>query len=452
MKGAGATLAQATARLAFWRKPVDGRVESAVADQLLTPAKATPAKVTPAAQPGWLARVANTLRRYKVVAAESASADASAQAAVVAAEPVQIATAPAPEAIPPSVVDAPAMDLFEPNDLSEMLELADPIASAAPIGEMLLSDDTPEERLAPDFSGMDASAVPQSAEAAFEAEMVVQTDMGQPELMLDEAKPMETVPVEAATPVVAQAATQPTTAASAPAAEASPVDPNEIPKVSLKARLLGALTQKWGRAPQAAELDSAPAADASPTDSNETPKVSLKARLLGTLTQKWGRAPQVAELDSAPAADASPTDPDETPTVSLKARLLGALTQKWVWIPSVSVAMLAVVGTLSFMLMQSKQAAHELQAELASAKKQLKQAPIKPQVIPPVLVAHQNVAPHQSEPANPLTETGTYAESRSYFAAASSASDALDCDISDKASVAKNLKNCIEAFNRATAR
>jgi len=199
-------------------------------------------------------------------------------------------------------------------------------------------------------------------------------------------------------------------------------------------------------------LDSAPAADASPADPDDTPKVSLKTRLLGALTQKWGRATQAEVLDSAPAADASPADPDDTPKVSLKTRLLGALTQKWIWIPSVSVAMLAVVGTLSFMLMQSKQAAHELQAELASAKKQLKQAPIKPQVIPPVLVAHQNTAPHQSEPANPLTGTGAYAESASYSAAAPGDNEALDCDISDKASVAKNLKKCIEAFNQATAR
>ncbi|HEY9098669.1 MAG TPA: hypothetical protein VIN38_07355 [Thiobacillus sp.] len=463
VKGAGAKLAQAAARLAFWRKPVDVDVESAVADQPLTPSKApltdsSPAEPIPAVQPGWLARVASKLRRNKSVAAESASADALIQAAVVAAEPVLITNPPAPEVIPPPVADAPAMDLFEPNDLSEMLELADPITPSIPPGDMLLSDDTPEALLAQAFSDQAASAALQSAEAAFEDELAAQADMGQPELMLDEAEPMEAEPAEAAAPDVPQAVTHTVAAGSAPVADASPVNPDDTPKVSLKARLFGALTQKWGRATQAAAADSAPVADASPVNPDDTPKVSLKAQLFGALTQKWGRATQAEVLDSAPVADAIPTDPDETPEtsetprVSLKARLLGALTQKWVWIPSVSVAVLAVVGTLSFMLMQSTQATHELQAELASAKKQLKQAPITPQVIPPVLVAHQNAAPHESEPASPLAESGAYAESGSYAAAAPGANDALDCDISDKASVAQNLKSCIEAFNRATAR
>lgn len=175
-----------------------------------------------------------------------------------------------------------------------------------------------------------------------------------------------------------------------------------------------------------------------------------------------------ASTDAAPEAHPVSQKPGQV------SRLLGILSRKRVWIPGVSVAMLAGMASLSFMLMQSKQATHELQAELASARKQLKQAPIQTEVAPPVLVAYQDGVPHQSEPADipaeavareetppqavshpepaPLPISAVISVASASQAPAPRRNIAMNCDISDKASVAKNLKDCIEAFNQATAR
>ncbi|MDP1862466.1 MAG: hypothetical protein Q8K52_00990 [Thiobacillus sp.] len=164
--------------------------------------------------------------------------------------------------------------------------------------------------------------------------------------------------------------------------------------------------------------------------------------------------PKNSAATAPPSAEATLEEGDEPDKPQLLSRLLGTLSKKWVWIPSVSVAMLAVMGTLSFMLIQSKQATHELQAELANAKKQLKQVPVKPQVVPPLLVAHKDVTPHGVNAAAASPNDAPYDEASPQAAADSSPSlnMDMDCDISDKASVAKNLRNCIEAYNQATAR
>ena len=215
-------------------------------------------------------------------------------------------------------------------------------------------------------------------------------------------------------------------------------------------------------APATASTSIAPTTADAPT-ATDAPKPSWFARLKQKLQRgKEPAAPaptavpaqaEIAQAEMAqaeapqanlPQPKAAPEEGDASHKPKLLSRLLGTLSKKWVWIPSVSVAMLAVMGTLSFMLMQSKQATHELQAELASAKKQLKQVPIKPEMVPPLLVAHQNVAPHDVNhaEASPKAAAGN----------APSPNVDMDCDISDKASVAKNLKNCIEAFNQASAR
>lgn len=163
-----------------------------------------------------------------------------------------------------------------------------------------------------------------------------------------------------------------------------------------------------------------------------------------------------ASPTTPPSVEATPAENSENPKTKLVRRLLGILSKKWVLIPSVSVAMLAIMGTLSFMLMQSKQATYELQAELASAKKQLKQFPLKPEVAPPVRMAHQDVSPHDVDHAQSSPETAAHDQTSPQAAAGSPPTPYpnidMDCDVSDKASVAKNLKNCIEAFNQATAR
>lgn len=164
--------------------------------------------------------------------------------------------------------------------------------------------------------------------------------------------------------------------------------------------------------------------------------------------------PKAATVTAPPSIESTLEEGDEPDKPKLASHLLDTLTKKWVWIPSVSMAMLAVIGTLSFMLMQSKQTTYELQAELTTAKKQLKQVPIKPQVVPPLLVAHQDVAPHGVNPVAEPANAVSHEEASSQATAGSSPSPTgdIDCDISDKASVGKNLRNCIEAFNQTTAR
>ena len=355
MGGIVAKLARGTARLAFWRKPVEASLEAAA------PAVASPSVAPPAAadapKPSWFARVKQKLRRGEDPVVPTAVA-----APVLAGLATPAAAAVATPAAPPVVAPPPLV----PQELEEMLELSDSVAPSAH-ADMLFGDDTPEELVQALGRSEATQAPPGAAESAA-------TDMAQFEFEPESAE-------------IAQAA----------------------------------ITQT----------------DAPPANVSQ-PKATPKA----------------AAVTATSSAEATPVEDDESDKPKLVSRLLGILSKKWVWIPSVSVAMLAVMGTLSFMLIQSKQATHELQAELANAKKQLKQVPIKPQVIPPLLVVHQDVAPHGVDPAAASLQAVSHEEASSQAAAGSSSSPNadIDCDISDKVSVGKNLRNCIEAFNQATAR
>jgi len=161
------------------------------------------------------------------------------------------------------------------------------------------------------------------------------------------------------------------------------------------------------------------------------------------------------------SVEATPADNSESQNSKFVSRVLGTLSKKRVWIPSVSVAMLAMMATLSFMLVQSKQATHELQAELASARKQLKQAPLNPEVAPPVLVAYQDVALHGINHAKTSPEAIAHEKAPPQVISPAAAVNSppkplpnidMDCVVADKESVIKNLKNCIEGFNNAMAR
>ncbi|MHB1053652.1 MAG: hypothetical protein ACYCZT_11380 [Thiobacillus sp.] len=337
MGGIIVKLARGTARLAFWRKPVEASLDTAA------PAVAS-ASIAPAAadvpKPSWFARLKQKLRR-----GEAPIVSAPAAAPVLAGVSTPAAAVATPAA-PPVVAPPPLV----PQALEEMLELSDPVASAAP-ADMLFGDDIPEE--------------------------LVQA------------------------------------LASSEVAQAPPVVADSL----------------------AAEMDA--------------PETAQAQDPLAEVPQL-----EAAAVTAPPSAEAAAAEGDESHKPKLVSRLLGILSKKRVWIPSVSVAMLAVMGTLSFMLMQSKQATHELQAELANAKKQLKQAPVKPRVIPPLLVAHQDVAPHGVDPAAASLQAVSHEEASQQAGAGSSSSQNadIDCDISDKVSVGKNLRNCIEAFNQATAR
>jgi len=188
-----------------------------------------------------------------------------------------------------------------------------------------------------------------------------------------------------------------------------------------------------------------------------TRRPSLLARL-STLFQRQSRSAQAApstEIDpSAPAADFNQA---EAFTASINAVAEGAdpagtrrgirafLSRKWVWIPGASLALLALIGTMTFMLVQSAQQNRQLQATLTSTQKELKQTTLRHQAQPtprPLQVAALEPPP---APANETINR----KARSASSASSFAEE--DCVVSDKTSVIKNLRRCIESFNHAMA-
>ena len=122
-------LARGTARLAFWRKPVEASPDAAA------PAAAS-ASIAPtsadAPKPGWFARLKHKLHQGKEPAAPAPAA--------VPAQAVVATPAPPPVEAPPS---SPPL---VPQQLEEMLELSDPVAPSAH-DDMLFGDDTPEEQI-----------------------------------------------------------------------------------------------------------------------------------------------------------------------------------------------------------------------------------------------------------------------------------------------------------------
>ncbi|MBT9590204.1 MAG: hypothetical protein IV089_04755 [Thiobacillus sp.] len=301
-----------------------------------------------------------------------------------------------------------------------------------------------------------------------------------------EASPQVAAPPAAVGPSPAEITAGPTPAAIVAPAQPAPLDPHELVEMLELSDPIAPSAQDAmlfdDDTPEEAvqhALASSEVAHANavvetgqPEFESETAQVDIaQAEANQTDTAQPGTTSVAAvhvSTDAAPEAHPASQNP------GLVSRLLGILSKKRVWIPGVSVAMLAVMASLSFMLMQSKQATQELQTELASARKQLRQAPIQPEVAPPVLVAHQDVAPHQSEPADisaeavareeatpqavshpepaPLPAPAVISVASASQPPAPRRNIAMDCDISDKASVGKNLRNCIEAFNQATAR
>ena len=115
------------------------------------------------------------------------------------------------------------------------------------------------------------------------------------------------------------------------------------------------------------------------------------------------------------------------------------------WIPSASAVLLAIMGTLTFMLLQSKHETKQLRTDLVAAQKELKKPSVGKQ-----LASHHDAAiqaaPHQDTPK----QADEFAHAPVGMLAAGKPSDFTgDCDVSDKASVTQNLKNCIEDFNKA---
>ena len=128
-------------------------------------------------------------------------------------------------------------------------------------------------------------------------------------------------------------------------------------------------------------------------------------------------------------------DEEEAPHIGFFKRLLAKLRNKWVWIPIASIMLLSLTGGLLWIVLHTVQEKEKLQAELQATKKQLK----KHAVVVTKATAVEVAPPPQA----------TIAAS---IAGQVNAKSALginpgDCLITDKESVTKNLKDCIESFN-----
>jgi hypothetical protein len=180
------------------------------------------------------------------------------------------------------------------------------------------------------------------------------------------------------------------------------------------------------------------------------PKLSVLARLKTTFRRQT--KPEALEADdSIPGAglnrDATAFSEDDesysdegTAQPGRIRRVLATLSNKWVWIPGASAMLLVLIGAMALMLLQSAQEKEHLQAELLATQKKLEQTGVA-----------KGVTADADVPAPAPAAVPAFAAVGSAAVGSRPGIDAGDCQVSDKASVAQNLKNCIDSFNRSMA-
>lgn len=173
-------------------------------------------------------------------------------------------------------------------------------------------------------------------------------------------------------------------------------------------------------------------------------KLSLLTRLKNVFRRKSGPD---AENDAETAAshEAAHAVEGEAVEVGRLQRVRARLSNKWVWIPGLSIILLVPLVTMAWMLVQSTQEKARLQVELQAAQKKLEQpSPTKQSAASQTAKKPTNETLEPGENSMPVSAGGGVDST--------SAVDAGDCVVTDQASVLKNLKNCIEGFNRTSAR
>ena len=219
-----------------------------------------------------------------------------------------------------------------------------------------------------------------------------------------------------------QSAAQPEPSAADKSRDEAEDSPAPLPKPSWFARLKQRFA--WRRKPAEPETE--------PDDRTRIIEKPLLEPARQTRTS--GAEPESAEEEAPP------------PRKRLKQFLL-RLSNKWVWIPAASVALLALIAGVAVTMVQSAHEKDKLRAELKAAKQKLAQKTAAPAVAvkSPLPVQPAIAAPPEKKVDPAFDITGrTDAETPPGI-------DASDCVVKDKASVAQNLKNCIEGFNSAMA-
>ena len=180
----------------------------------------------------------------------------------------------------------------------------------------------------------------------------------------------------------------------------------------------------------------------------------LKPSLLARLKSKLRRSPRPEPLEAdadtpqsslrqpkatTASSQAEPAADEEGAHESPIQRVRAVLSNKRVWIPGISVMLIAIIATMTGMLLQSGQEKKQLQIQLVAAQQKLKQANT---------VKKADLGPGAANPAaskragNPVVATASVSPAESQ-----SGVGAGECQISNPENVAENLKNCIESFN-----
>lgn len=172
-------------------------------------------------------------------------------------------------------------------------------------------------------------------------------------------------------------------------------------------------------------------------------KLSLLTRLKNVFRRKSG--PDTGNgMETATPDEAVPAVEGEEVEVGRLQRVLTRLSNKWVWIPGLSIILLVPLVTMTWMLMQSTQEKARLQVELQASQKKREQ---------PKSIKQSDASLAAKKQTDDTLETGenSLPESAGGGVDSASAFDAGDCVLTNQASVLKNLKNCIEDFNRTSA-
>lgn len=344
----------------------------------------------------------------------------------------------------------PVVEENQESTLPVLTELLAPVSASVPVTESPLPD-----------SLLPAPAVPdQSTQDAMSTELL---ELSEHSIQPEQPEPVATIgpETEASTPAPAIVAA---TSDQAPAVQkfsgaVAPTEETAPEKLSLLARLKKVFLRKGnpgtaenveagqskfeppdGRKPDRASLS----ANADEPAEAAPEKLSLLTRLRNVFRRKSGTGAE-NDAETTASGEAAPAEDGEMVEAGRFQRALASLSNKWVWIPGVSVIVLVPFVVMAVLLMQSAQEKTRLQVELQAAQQKLKQS--QP-------VTKLSTSPAEKEQTNDTLEPGENSMPviAGNVADSGSGGDAGDCVVTDQASVIKNLKNCIEGFNRTSAR
>ena len=141
--------------------------------------------------------------------------------------------------------------------------------------------------------------------------------------------------------------------------------------------------------------------------------------------------------EATPSGDADSSGNEEAMDVSRKRQVLALLSNKWVWISSAGVMLMAIIAVMLVMLLQSAKEKEQLEVDLLATQKKLGQTAITKR-------AAGTQGSSRSASGSSMETAGSSVDPNLDI-------NAEDCLVTSTESVAQNLKNCIESFNRSVS-